>query len=242
MFNIDPIALDNSLAEIDQETGTAVDPLSSNTPSSAHVVISCPPTDVASVNVTGNVQKLSLVSTIADLIEFCSAVSPPVKGTSGSSLTTATLTSTTDGVIKSHVSPIDIRPFPQVSQSIQNVPRKKTNSRAGSAKILTDTPEKNKIELEHKNKQDQEMKKNERKEKMLAKRAQNAPAKNKARKKTKISETENCSPDEIVAGLNVETDPPVYDEEQVNGQHLQPTPPCRTRAGRIVRRKIIDNV
>ncbi|KAK4037544.1 hypothetical protein OUZ56_029576 [Daphnia magna] len=145
-----PITLDNSLPENDQATENTMDTLLSNTPLSADVVISCPPTDEAgSVNVTENVKNLFFSSTIADLIESIYAISPLVKENSGTSLTSTTSTSTTDGVIKSHVSPVDIRPLPQVSQYIQNLSRPKRNSRAGSAKVLTDTPEKNKIELEH---------------------------------------------------------------------------------------------
>ncbi|KZS05465.1 Uncharacterized protein APZ42_031337, partial [Daphnia magna] len=113
-----PITLDNSLPENDQATENTMDTLLSNTPLSADVVISCPPTDEAgSVNVTENVKNLFFSSTIADLIESIYAISPLVKENSGTSLTSTTSTSTTDGVIKSHVSPVDIRPLPQVSHS-----------------------------------------------------------------------------------------------------------------------------
>jgi hypothetical protein len=51
-----------------------------------------------------------------------------------------------------HVSPRELRPLPQVSQETPSGPRPKSNNRLGRTRILTDTPEKNLIEEDHKKK------------------------------------------------------------------------------------------
>jgi len=56
---------------------------------------------------------------------------------------------------KTHVSPSDLRPYPRVSQDPTSImPRK--NKRSGRSRVLTDTPEKDKIEVEHNKKVQEE--------------------------------------------------------------------------------------
>lgn len=55
-------------------------------------------------------------------MELFFEISLSVKGTNGTSLNLTSLNSTTGGVMKSHISLDDLRPFSQVLQSIQNVP------------------------------------------------------------------------------------------------------------------------
>lgn len=56
---------------------------------------------------------------------------------------------------KTHVSPSDLRPYPRVSQDPTSMlPKKK--KRSGRSRVLTDTPEKDQIEVEHNKKVEKE--------------------------------------------------------------------------------------
>lgn len=176
-------------------------------------------------------------STIDNMIAFLSAIGSrsPLEDNSGSSVTPPDSTSSTDGIATPYVSPIEVRPFPQVVQTTPTAPRK-NNSRIGRTRILTDTPEKNQLEDEHRKKEEKEKKREERINKKGAKRVIHPPGKSKTNKKSKRADKENCVPHS-----DDETDR-VADLDGHEEQHQPTTPPRCTRAGRIVRRKKITNV
>lgn len=60
-----------------------------------------------------------------------------------------------------YVSAREIRPLPQVSQDTPTGPRPRSNRRLGRTRILTDTPEKNLIEEEHKKMEEKKRKLND---------------------------------------------------------------------------------
>ncbi|KZS10422.1 Uncharacterized protein APZ42_025117, partial [Daphnia magna] len=62
----------------------------------------------------------------------------------------------------------EIRPLTQVNQNIPLAKRPRANNRAGSTRILTDTPEKMKIDEDNRRKEEKDIKKKERERKKLA--------------------------------------------------------------------------
>lgn len=122
-----------------------------------------------------------------------------------------------------YVSPKEIRPLPQVHQATATGPRPKSNNKLGRTRILTDTPEKNRIEEEHRKKEEKEMKRMEKgknveqngKKKKLNREL--LPEKRKLTKKRKSNE-ENDKPDEELDAPNL------------------PHVPQVTRTGRVVKK------
>jgi hypothetical protein len=97
-------------------------------------------------------------------------------------------------------------------------PRKRTNNCLGRTRILTDTPEKNKIEEDKRRKEEKETKKEEREMKKLLPRNILKPSVRKRKKIETCDEKENNVPNQI----------------NIN--------PQGTRAGRLVQRREITNL
>jgi hypothetical protein len=118
----------------------------------------------------------------------------------------------------------------------QNTPvaaRPRKNNRAGSTRILTDTPEKLKIEEDNRRKEEKERKKEERKMKKLAPRNILKPAAKKIERERLNAKASMEIPNE--------NDMPSDFEEDLDHQiSVQPTsPPNQTRAGRLVKKRKI---
>ena len=132
---------------------------------------------------------------------------------------------------KTHVTPADIRPYPRVSQDATS----RKNKRSGRSRVLTDTPEKEQIEAEHNKKIEKE---SHRLKRCLLKESQVNNKKNasqikpaateKRPHKRKEPQQDNTSNKENVTHVNNNCD-----ESPVA---------CKTRSGRVSRRKIINDV
>jgi hypothetical protein len=133
-----------------------------------------------------------------------------------------------------HVSPSDVRPYPRVSQDATSMlPRR--NKRSGRSRVLTDTPEKDQIEAEHNKKIEKEsqrlkrcfLKESQVKNKKNASQSK-SPAAEKRPHKRKEPQQDNASNKENVTHVN---------------NNCDETPvACKTRSGRVSRRKIINDV
>ncbi|KAK4027378.1 hypothetical protein OUZ56_016392 [Daphnia magna] len=119
----------------------------------------------------------------------------------------------------------EIRPLTQVNQNIPLAKRPRANNRAGSTRILTDTPEKMKIDEENRRKEEKDIKKKERERKKLAKKNIFKPAdrKNIEKKARKSNRNEN---EEETINVNEE------DDENYNTQEKTVTQitPCKGMA------------
>jgi hypothetical protein len=135
---------------------------------------------------------------------------------------------------KPYVGIAQIRPLTQVCQNIPVCVRPQKNSRAGSTRILTDTPEKLKIDEDHRRKTEKERKKEERKMRKLTPRnIMNPTTKEVARKQSKAKSPKDIPKENMANHLDEHIECPIL---------IQPTSSLnKTRAGRLVkRRKVTD--
>jgi len=134
---------------------------------------------------------------------------------------------------KTHVSPSDFRPYPTVTQDPTSMlPRK--NKRSGRSRVLTGTPEKDQIEVEHNKKVEKEshwLKRCSLKEIQVNNKrnaAQSKPAAAEKRHRQRKEPQDNVS--------NKEND------THVNNNFDEPPSSCTTRSGRVSRRKVINDI
>ena len=139
---------------------------------------------------TGSPLPILEQSTIDNLTEFLSYFRAPVQDNTNLIPSQATTFN--------YISPVEVRAFPQVQQT-PDAPRKATHSRQGSTRVLTDTPEKNRLELESKKKEEVERKREERLIKRNgAKRALEPREKSNTVVGSKSNNNkENCAPKEM---------------------------------------------
>ena len=149
-ISVGPKVIESSSSN--DKTGENTEHLMPSDSSCAQTVASQLPSPIVSVPtvpVTQQQVQLLSKSTIDNMINFLSLITSSVDG---NSLSSSTLTSTTNGVSRPYVRPEEIRPLPQVPQTTPSVPRPKKSSRQGSSRNLTATPELNKIAEEQRKK------------------------------------------------------------------------------------------
>ncbi|XP_045030419.1 uncharacterized protein LOC116931790, partial [Daphnia magna] len=134
---------------------------------------------------------------------------------------------------KTHVSPSDLRPYPRVSQDPTSMlPKKK--KRSGRSRVLTDTPEKDQIEVEHNKKVEKE---SQRLKRCLLKEIQVNNKRNTTYSKPAAVEKRHRQRKEPQDNVNNKEN-----DTHVNKNCDEPPVSCTTRSGRVSRRKVINDV